>query len=431
MAGVQFVYSIQFSIGAPLLTQRYKLDNSMIAIILTTSGAVSGFLVQPIVGVYSDTCASRFGRRRPFILGGAILVVFAMFLVGNSVQIGIFLGDNDKGEHPMDHKFGLSIAIAFLWVINMSVNAIQGPARALIADLVPADSQQFGNAVMTATTGLSNVIAFLIGAQVLSQPDPYRILFMIGCGFTLICTIPTLIVAKETPFVAKEVVSRSPIAAFAKIGTSFVTMPNSVVRIFIVFFFCWCSYSPFMIYLTTYYGDDVVGKDDYNHGVQLGFYGLAANAALSFAYSVAQTPILKLVGIRPTFFLAQVSGAICYGAMWWVYIENHMTIPIAIVLTTFVAISFTAFNSIPYALLADSVPNEKMGLYMGVLNSAATLSQVFTNIVAGKLIVAYKNEDVAWALLFGSALAAASSVLVWILRTAEKSDESKPLLSVN
>ncbi len=48
----------------------------------------------------------------------------------------------------------ISIAIAFLWVINISVNMMQGPSRAIIADLLPADSQQLGNAILTASTGM-------------------------------------------------------------------------------------------------------------------------------------------------------------------------------------------------------------------------------------------------------------------------------------
>lgn len=426
MAGVQFVYSIQFSIGGPLLTQRFQLSNSMLAVILTTSGAISGFIVQPIVGVYSDTCESRFGRRRPFILGGAILCVIGMFFVGNSASIGIALGDNDAGTHPMDHKFGLIIAIGFLWVINMSVNAMQGPARALIADLLPSDQLQFGNAVLTATTGLSNVIAYLIGAQVLMVDDPYRVLFMIGCVFTSICTIPTLIAAKETQYVPTEVVSRNPAAAFLKIGRSFVTMPNVVVRIFIVFFFSWCAYSPFMIYLTIYFGKNVItDPNQYNHGVQIGFYALALNAAVSFFYSVSQTPLLKQIGIKPTYFVSQVIATICFTLMWILSIKGAISIPVALILTALVAINFTAFNSIPFALLADSVASSEMGLYMGVLNSAATVSQVATNMLAGNVIVARENQNVAWALCFGAALSAVASMLVWIIKTPEKMERER------
>lgn len=435
MAGVQFVYSIQFAIGAPLLIQQFKLSASMIAIILTTSGAISGFIVQPIVGVYSDSCTSRFGRRRPFILAGMILVVVGMFFVGNSVQFGKLLGDNPDGVHPSDHKWGLMIAISCLWLINISVNAMQGPARALIADLVPAESQQLGNAILTATTGLSNVIANVVGAQFLMKPDPYRILFMIGCGFTALCTLPTLFAAKEQQYVRKEGEKTGVVDAFAKIGKSFVTMPSVVVRIFIVFFFSWCAYSPFMIYLTTYYGNNVenAGNDQtkFQHGVQLGMYGLALFAALSFLYSMIQTPLLKIFGVRPTYFLSQVIATACFGALWFLAIKNLITVPLALILTALVAINFTAFNSIPFALLAESVPNSKMGMYMGVLNSAATLSQVVTNILAGKVVVAEMKENVAWALCFGAGISALTSVLVWIIKTPEKSEklsEREPLI---
>jgi len=383
--------------------------------------------VQPIVGVYSDACTSRFGRRRPFILVGALLCIIGMFFVGNSANFGIMLGDDDSGSEPIDHKFGLAIAITFLWVINLSVNAMQGPTRALLADLVPQESLQFGNAILTATNGLSNIIAYLIGAQVLQNAkEPYQVLFMVGCGFLAVCTIPTLIAAKEERFVPKEVISSSPIVAFAKIGKSFITMPNVVVRIFIVFFFCWCAYSPFMINITLFYGENLEKtKAEYNHGVQLGFYALAINAAVSFLYSMTQTPLLGLIGIRPTFFLAQVIGTVCFGAFWFLSYKNIITMPIAMVLTALVAINFTAFNSIPYALLADAVESSKIGLYMGVLNSASTLAQVFTNSVGGKL-VEVKGQNVAWAFCFGAALSVAACISIWTLKLPGDISKNKP-----
>jgi len=279
------------------------------------------------------------------------------------------------------------------------------------------------------------VVAYIVGAQVLTTKDPYQILFMIGCAFLTACTIPTLIVAKEERFVPKEVVSRSPVAAFVLIVKGFATMPNVVLRIFIAFFFCWCAYSPFMIYVTTFYGDNVY-PSDYNHGVQLGFYGMAINAAVSFSYSMIQTPLLGFIGIRPTFFLAQVIGTACLGALWALSWKGLLTVPIALIVTALLAINFAAFNSIPFALLADAVPSAKIGLYMGVLNSASTLAQVFTNVVAGKLVSA-KDENVAWAFCLGAGLSAFASILVWIVKvpteiTEDKTDisEKSPLLTI-
>ena len=111
-----------------------------------------------------------------------------MAMVGNSVQLGQLLGDKPNGETPHDHIYGLTIAVScsflvtlhslslpsplspslslfyisfslehtkvgFLWLINISVNAMQGPARALISDMLPPDQQQLGNAIVTLTSG--------------------------------------------------------------------------------------------------------------------------------------------------------------------------------------------------------------------------------------------------------------------------------------
>eukprot|EP01111_Echinosteliopsis_oligospora_P009610 TRINITY_DN2847_c0_g1_i2.p1 TRINITY_DN2847_c0_g1~~TRINITY_DN2847_c0_g1_i2.p1 ORF type:complete len:505 (-),score=110.17 TRINITY_DN2847_c0_g1_i2:36-1550(-) len=436
MAGVQFVYSIQFAIGAPLLNQKFALSNSVIAIIMSTSGAISGFIVQPIVGVYSDTCESKFGRRRPFIVVGTIFCMIGMAFTGFSVQLGQMLGDTTPPpnvvDSPHNHTAGIIIAICSLWIINISVNAMQGPARAIIADLVPSDSQHTANSIVTGVTGLSNIIANVVGAQFLMTDDPYLVLFLIGCGFIVVCVIPTIIVAKEIPYrpLSGSSESKSPIQAFKKIGISFYTMPNVVVRIFIVFFFSWCAYSPFLIFTSNYFAQNVYGGSNLNpssviifkEGVKMAMYALAGFAGVSFLFSMILPSLIK-ISMRGIYFISQVIATGCFASLWAasVYGPIHppassVGITIAFVLTSVVAINFTAFNSIPFALLSESVPSTQVGLYMGVLNSAATVSQVLTNILAGQVIVAKNDDNVAWALCFGACISVVASGSVWILK---------------
>eukprot|EP00026_Physarum_polycephalum_P006268 Phypoly_transcript_06310.p2 GENE.Phypoly_transcript_06310~~Phypoly_transcript_06310.p2 ORF type:complete len:223 (+),score=26.27 Phypoly_transcript_06310:1079-1747(+) len=204
-------------------------------------------------------------------------------------------------------------------------------------------------------------------------------------------------------------------------------MPNAVVRIFIVFFFSWCSYSPFMIYATIFFAQNVKHADaktdplGYQKGVQLGMYALAVFAGVSTIFSVVLGKWVNKIGIKVTYFSTQLVGTICYAGLWLcainkVFNGSTEALIIAMALTGLVAVNFTSFNSIPYALLSDSVANTDVGLYMGVLNSAITISQVVTNTIAGQVIVKEANQNVAWAIGFGAAVSVIACVLVPILK---------------
>lgn len=132
---------------------------------MSTAGPISGLIVQPIVGVWSDTLDSKYGRRRPFILFGTLFCGLGMALIGASVGLGILCGDDDDGTSTSDHVFGLLFAITGLWVMNVFVNAVQGPARAIVADIVAEDKQQDGNAMVSGVMGMAGIVANIIGAS--------------------------------------------------------------------------------------------------------------------------------------------------------------------------------------------------------------------------------------------------------------------------
>jgi len=131
LMGVQFVYSIQFALSAPLFQHQLHMEKSTIAVILATAGPISGFIVQPIVGVWSDGLTARWGRRRPFILVGAICCVLGMAMIGGSVDLGYLLGDVRGGTTPRQHTAGIVIAIAGLWFAPYSSSQCTIPIIAL------------------------------------------------------------------------------------------------------------------------------------------------------------------------------------------------------------------------------------------------------------------------------------------------------------
>jgi len=286
--------------------------------------------------------------------------------------------------------------------------------------LVSEEDQQTGNAMVSLVMGLAAVVANIVGAQFLLSANPYRWLFVMGVIFILLSCIPTMIAAKEEPYV------RSPgettlglLGIFGQIWKGFRHMPGPMIRILLVFFFSWAGFSPFMIYITNFFGVNVYHGDpnkggqyldNYHEGVKMGMYALAAFAGVQLVYSLAMPYIIKVIRLKPTYFITQLIAAGCFISF---YFLDGMVIPVFI-LTSLVAINFTSFNSIPFGLVTSSANKQDAGLYMGVLNSASVVAQTVTNTAAGQ-IVAWRDENVSWGIGFGGLLAFLGALLIFTL----------------
>lgn len=119
-AGVQFGWALQLSLLTPYV-QLLGIPHTW-ASFIWLCGPISGMLVQPTVGYYSDNCSSRFGRRRPFIAGGAGLVAVAVFLIGFAADLGRAGGDSlGKGVKPR----AISVFVIGFWILDVANNTLQ------------------------------------------------------------------------------------------------------------------------------------------------------------------------------------------------------------------------------------------------------------------------------------------------------------------
>lgn len=130
----------------------YALQNANVSRIFETLGAnvetipilwiaapVTGLIVQPIVGHYSDKTWGRLGRRRPYFLVGAILASLALIIMPNSPT--------------------LWVAAGMLWIMDASINVSQEPFRAFVGDLLPDEQRTRGFAMQSFFIGIGAVIA--------------------------------------------------------------------------------------------------------------------------------------------------------------------------------------------------------------------------------------------------------------------------------
>lgn len=122
--GVQFGWAIQLSLLTPYV-QTLGIPHQW-ASFIWLCGPISGLLVQPVIGVWSDRCTHPLGRRRPFIAFGALFIIFAVLLISYASEIGFILGDTANPDVP--NAFRPMACIVFVlgfWCLDLSNNTVQ------------------------------------------------------------------------------------------------------------------------------------------------------------------------------------------------------------------------------------------------------------------------------------------------------------------
>ncbi|KAG5236689.1 sucrose transport protein [Salix suchowensis] len=212
-AGVQFGWALQLSLLTPYI-QTLGIGHAFSSFIWLC-GPITGLVVQPCVGIWSDKCSSKFGRRRPFILAGSLMISLAVIIIGFSADIGYVLGDTE--EHCSKFK-GTRMRAAFVfvigfWMLDLANNTVQGPARALLADLSGPDQHNISNAVFCSWMAVGNILGFSAGASgswnrwfpfLMSRAcceacGNLKAAFLVAVVFLTFCTLVTLYFADEIP----------------------------------------------------------------------------------------------------------------------------------------------------------------------------------------------------------------------------------------
>uniref|UniRef100_A0A1D1YHK5 Sucrose transport protein SUT4 n=1 Tax=Anthurium amnicola TaxID=1678845 RepID=A0A1D1YHK5_9ARAE len=214
-AGVQFGWALQLSLLTPYI-QTLGIEHAFSSFIWLC-GPITGLIVQPFVGIWSDKCHSKYGRRRPFIFVGSLLISCAVIIIGFSADIGYMLGDTK--EHCRDYKGprwrAVAVFIIGFWMLDLANNTVQGPARALLADLSGPNQRNIANGIFCSWMAVGNILGFSSGASgqwhrwfpflttraCCEACGNLKAAFLVAVVFLIFCTFVTLYFAKEVPLV--------------------------------------------------------------------------------------------------------------------------------------------------------------------------------------------------------------------------------------
>lgn len=420
--GIQFGWALQLSLLTPYV-QELGIPHAW-ASIIWLCGPLSGFFVQPLVGLMSDRCNSRFGRRRPFIFCGAASIVVAVLIVGFSADIGWIFGDRPEARPRAVAAFVLGF-----WLLDMANNVTQGPCRALLADLTGKDSRRtrVANAYYSLFMAVGNILGYATGAYsgwfklfpftATSACDAncanLKFAFLLDVVFIVVTTYISISAAQEVPLNSGSVSTHIDVerpehsnnaeeAFLWELFGTFKYFSGTIWVILFVVALTWLGWFPFILFDTDWMGREIYGGapnegESYNLGVRMGAFGLMLNSVALGITSLLMEKLCRKWGAGFVWGISNILMAVCFALMLIISFVvgtmdsvNHGLPPngaviAALVVFTVLGIPLAITYSVPYALISSRIEALGLGqgLSMGVLNLAIVIPQVVVSLGSG------------------------------------------------
>ena len=416
---------INMSMGFMGIQMAFGLQNGNASRILANFGAdvhelswfwlvapITGLLVQPLIGHFGDHTWTWLGRRKPYILVGAILCAIGLVLLPNAASVTTFIGANV-----------LLLAVIFLALMDATINIAMEPFRALVGDMLPKSQGTIGFSVQTILICVGAVIgSFLPWAMTnwfgVANEAPSGFVadnviwsFYVGAIMLLVTILYTIITTKEyspeefDKYMSTEdnVIDQVSNRGIGAIWVDFKNMPKRMVKLGAVQFFSWFALFTMWVYTTSslathHYNlppSDTSSKIFNEAGDWVGILFAIYNfVALGWAFLL---PIMARATSRKfTHAFSLVLGGL--GLLSMYFIKDPELLWISMI---GVGIAWASILAMPYALLIDKLPQRKMGVYMGIFNFFIVIPQIINGICGGPIVGAFFDDYAIYYLCLG------------------------------
>lgn len=396
--GLQFSFGLQQANMGPIYGFLGADEATMP--LLWLAGPMTGLIVQPIIGAMSDRTSTRFGRRTPYFLIGAIICSISLFL--------------------MPYSSALWMAASLLWILDAGNNITMEPYRAYAADRLAPDQRSVGFLTQSAFTGLAQTLSYLaptlltgmVASNVLDAngiPVVVRIAFIIGAILSIstivwsVWRVPELPMteAEEADLAAKPLTVRS---TFADIGTAVREMPKPMRQLALAMLCQWYAMFVYWQYIAFAISRSLYGTSD---TASAGFREAALTAQqigafynfIAFLSALALIPIVRRLGAR------SVHAACLAASGAAMLLIPGMDDKIGLfVLMLGIGIGWAGMMGNTYVMLADSIPPERNGIYMGIFNMFIVIPMLIETLTMPLIYEPLLGGDPRHALMLGGAL---------------------------
>ncbi|KAJ5381232.1 uncharacterized protein N7496_003660 [Penicillium cataractarum] len=316
IGGLQVVWSVELSNGSPYLLS-LGMSKALLAFVWI-AGPVTGTLVQPYIGIRSDNCRHPWGKRKPFMVGGAVALIISLLALSWVQEImGVFLSvfgvDRQSGGAKITN---IVVATILMYCLDFAINTVQAAIRAFIVDNCPAHQQEVANAWASRLTGVGNICGFIFGYLDLPKILPFlgKTQFQVLCALASISLTVTLLAS------CLYIKERDPrldgpppsdglglVSFFRQVFKSIRNLPPQIARVCEVQLAAWAGWFPFLYYATTYVGqlyvnpifadhpdmsDDQIDRT-WEDATRIGTSALLAYAIISFVANIV-LPLLVI-----------------------------------------------------------------------------------------------------------------------------------------
>ena len=410
--GIQFGWDLQRANMGPIYEHLHANADQIPFLFL--AAPLTGLLVQPVIGYMSDrTWHPRFGRRRPYFLIGAIMSTIALVF--------------------MPHSSALWMAAGLLWVMDVFGNVAMEPFRAFVADKLNEDQRTQGFVMQSLMIGLGGSIASALPWLMTNWmhfsdtaasgiiPDNVKWSFYIGAFFFLAAVLYTVFTSKEYPpadIGFKEKVKESNRGfggGIKEIIHAITHMPKRMQALSLVQFFTWPGLFLMWFFYNTAVARNVFHATSeadplYGQGTNFGGLTLAFYNVITFLFAFILPSIARSLGRKLTHSICLLCGAM--GLISVAFVENKYMLYGCM---TGVGIAWASILSMPYAMLSRVLPEDKIGVYMGVFNFFIVLPEIIASLGFGWIMKNVLHNDRLAAVQIGGGLMILAALICYFL----------------
>jgi maltose/moltooligosaccharide transporter len=413
--GLQFSFGLQQGNMAPIYSYLGAEEASLP--ILQLAGPITGLIVQPIIGAMSDRTNSKWGRRTPYFIIGAIMCSLGLLIMPLSQSI--------------------LMAASLLWILDAGNNITMEPYRAYVSDRLNEDQHNVGFLTQSAFTGLAQCLALgtpalLVGLFGINKdaiganniPDTVYIVFTIGAVLSLSTILWSVIRVPELPLTEtqKAEIAAQPktaAATFREIWDAIREMPTPMRKLGVMMLFQWYAMGIYWTYVTysiarSVYNTSEPVSDGFRSAVLTnGTMGAFYNA-VAFVAALGMMPLIRKIGPRKVHALALVAGGIGMVAIPQM-IETAWLFPAAIG----VGICWGSIMGTPYVMLASCIPPRRTGVYMGIFNMMIVIPMLLNAATFPFYYKPWLGGDARNALMLAGVLLVCAAIAVMRVRDDE------------
>jgi maltose/moltooligosaccharide transporter len=417
--GLQFSFGLQQSNMSPIYS--YLGADEAALPLLSLAGPMTGLLVQPIIGAMSDRTVSRFGRRTPYFLIGAILCSLSLL--------------------AMPYSSALWMAAGLLWILDAANNVTMEPYRAFVSDRLNTRQQPQGFLTQSGFTGLAQTLSYLAPSILVYLgmnkdavdanhiPIITRVAFMIGAVLSLTTILFSIWRVRELPLTESQLAeirgkSLGPIATLREIRDAIVDMPQAMRQLAVMKLFQWYGMVCYWQYITYSIARTLFETTDPTttgfrdavlvNGQIGGFYNVVA-----FVAAFAMVPFTRRFGAGKMHAFCLTMAGLGMLALPGIHNKALLFVPMI-----GVGLGWASIMGNPYVMLARSIPPERTGVYMGIFNMFIVIPMLIQSFTLPLYYRAWLGGDARNVIMLAGALLIAAAVATLFVKVPAAQDDT-------